>query len=119
MSDLFIDSQLFISFSGAVHYAKTRLNAGKFLNCIWVVLDEVNQQRSLCVGLRSALFPVFQSAYVCPQIDREERAGKLQILANTNQFLWCKSRRWLEFHRMSSESSLAFSRVCESIQPFA
>src|SRR5205085_11110821 len=84
--------------------------------------DSIDRTFSTCSPVRwagAALFPVFQSAHVCSQIDCEKCARKSQVLSHPGHFSRCDARRSLEFQRVSSERSLAVSHVSESIRSFA
>jgi hypothetical protein len=65
------------------------------------------------------LFPVFQCAGVCSQIDGEDGTRDLQVLPYANQFLRCNAWSWFLLHRMSSERSLSMPRVGESFHSLA
>ncbi|MEA2328056.1 MAG: hypothetical protein QOE68_3015, partial [Thermoanaerobaculia bacterium] len=93
-------------------------NRGKPLNRIRVLLDKIDQQRRLRVWLGAALFPVLERADICSEINGEERAGKIETLAQADEFLrrdlWC----WLVRHGVRAERTLAGACFCEGGHAF-
>jgi len=46
----------------------TASDRGEALDCVWISLDEIDQQSGLRIGFGAALFPVFERANIRPKI---------------------------------------------------
>jgi hypothetical protein len=60
-------------------------NIGQPMRGIRKSLHHANQQGGLGIRLRSPLLPILEGPHVGPQILREERTRKVQVLSNSRK----------------------------------